>query len=225
MHLTIREVTPRLSLSCRTRGFGWRIAFRLDRRGEVRALPLSNAHPASRGLSRCGIARLTLLPLTLGALALSGCYGGSYPVDYFREMHYQESQRLLEADRLSPPDGAVPRTGARPQITFAEASGLQNPMRRTPETQQAARATFNVNCGVCHGEAGNGRSFVSERFTNAKVVPPADLTASRVRNRSDGELYWIVNNGIGNMPPFRELLTEDQVWLMVLQIRELQGQR
>ena len=110
-------------------------------------------------------------------------------------------------------------------MTFIEAGALQNPIRRTPETQAAAAATFKVNCAVCHGERGNGQSFVADRFNNAKVVPPADLSSSRVRNRSDGEIYWLVNNGIGNMPPFRELLTEDQVWGLVLQVRELQGQR
>lgn len=213
--------------------------------------------------------RLSLMPLILGALALSGCYQGSYPVDYFREMHYQESQRPMEAQRLSPPDGAVPRTGGRPQITFADARTLQNPVRGPAQPLSAAATqarqrfrasteimsqtriaeqlrselqaagvtgaiqqqiadteiSFRTNCAICHGGTGNGQSFVQQRFTNAKVVAPADLTASRVRSRSDGELYWIVNNGIGNMPPFRELLTEDQIWGLVLQIRDLQGQR
>ena len=212
--------------------------------------------------------RLGLVPLFLGALALSGCYQGSYPVDYFREMHYQQSQRLMEADRLSPPDGAVPRTGGRPQITFAEARTLQNPVRgpaqplsagatqarqsfrtstdlmsqtkvadRLRSDLQAAGVSgalyqqivsteiaFKTNCAICHGGTGNGQSFVQQRFTNAKIVAPADLTASRVRSRSDGELYWIINNGLGNMPPFRELLTEDQIWGLVRQIRDLQGQ-
>ncbi len=225
---------------------------------------------AMRKLLAHGIFRqLRLLPLALSALALSACAQGAYPVDYFREMHYQQSQRLLEADRLSPPVGAVPRTGARPQITFAEASTLQNPIRgsvqppaaattqarqtfrnstdlisQTPvkatlrASLQAAGVTgpllqqmvdsevaFKTNCAVCHGGSGNGKSFVQERFATAKLVEPTDLTSSRVRNRTDGELYWIINNGLGNMPPFRELLTEDQVWNLVLQIRDLQGQR
>ena len=213
--------------------------------------------------------RLGLIPLALSALALSGCYQGAYPVDYFREMHYQQSQRLMEAERLSPPDGAVPRTGGRPQITFVDASALQNPVRgpaqplSAPATQARQRfrtstdlmsqtrvtdqlrselqaagvsgvmqqqivdteTAFKANCAICHGGAGNGQSFVQQRFTNAKLVAPADLTSSRVRSRSDGELYWIINNGIGNMPPFQELLTEDQIWSMVLEIRDLQGQR
>src|SRR5687768_855565 len=139
---------------------------------------------------RLGLAAVATM---LGAL-LSACYPGSYPVDYFREMHYQQSQRLMESERSSPPPGSVPRTGARPVLTFAEAGTLQNPTRRTPEAQAAAAALFKVNCAVCHGERGNGQSFVAERFTAAKQVPPADLTSSRIRSRSDGEIYWIVTN-------------------------------
>jgi hypothetical protein len=213
-------------------------------------------------------ATLGVVPLALATLLLSGCYQGAYPVDYFREMHYQQSQRLMEAERLSPPDGSVPRTGGRPVITFTEASTLQNPLRASgslsasatqarqnfrtstdlmsqtkvvdklrSELQGAgvtgstlqqiidAEVAFKTNCAICHGGQGNGQSFVQQRFTNAKIVAPADLTSDRVRSRSDGELYWIVNNGIGNMPPFRELLTEDQIWSLVLEIRDLQGQR
>ncbi|MSQ23232.1 MAG: cytochrome c [Chloroflexi bacterium] len=165
------------------------------------------------------------LPLAIGVLALTGCNPGAYPFDYFREMHYQQSQHLLEPQRLSPPDGSVPRTGGRPQISFAGARDLQNPVRSTPDTQKAGVALFKVNCAVCHGAAGNGESFVAQRFTANHFVPPADLASSRVRNRTDGELDWIIDNGIGGMPPFRDLLTEDQVWALVNQVRAVQGQQ
>lgn len=166
-----------------------------------------------------------VVALALAGFALAGCYPGQYPTDNFREMHYQQSQRLLEAQRSSPPEGSVPRTGAKVPVSFADAAALQNPVRRTPENMAAAKSTFDVNCGVCHGQNGNGQSFVAERFRAARTVAPADLTSSRVRGRSDGELYWIITNGMGNMPPFGDLLTDDEVWSVVLQVRELQGQR
>lgn len=163
------------------------------------------------------------LPLLVVPLALSACNPGAYPLDYFREMHYQQSQRLLEPDRLAPPAGSVPRTGSKVAISFADASRLQNPVRRTPEAMRAAAETFRVNCGACHGQDGRGDSFVGQRFAAAGFVPPADLTSARVRNRVDGELYWIVNYGLGNMPPFQDLLTDEQIWGLVLLLREVQG--
>lgn len=159
------------------------------------------------------------------ALTVLACNPGQYPIDIFREMHYQQSQRILEPDRLAPPADAVPRTGARTPLTFAEARAIQNPIRSNPETLQAAAETFRINCAVCHGQDGRGQSFVAQRFAEAGLVPPADLSGTRVRSRSDGELYWIVTYGLGNMPPFRDLLTDQQIWMLVHRVREVQGQR
>lgn len=164
------------------------------------------------------------LAFLFGMLLLPACNPGAYPFDYFREMHYQQSQRLLEPDRLAPPAGSVPRSGARAPVTFAEAGTLQNPVRRSPETMQTAGQTFRVNCGVCHGQDGRGQSFVADRFAASGFVRPADLTSSRVRGRTDGELYWIIVNGLGNMPPFGDILTDEQIWGVVHQVRQVQGQ-
>src|SRR5438309_8641478 len=91
------------------------------------------------------LARAGAFPVAVGALVLSGCQSGAYPTDNFREMHYQQSQRLLEAERSAPPAGSVPRTGGKVPMTFAEAGSLQNPMRApqglsAPATQ--ARQNF-----------------------------------------------------------------------------------
>lgn len=167
-------------------------------------------------------------------ITLSACNPGAYPIDIFREMHYQPSQRLLEPDRLAPPPDAVPfhapplerqPVSARPAWTFSQARELQNPVRPTPENLQVAQETFRVNCSMCHGQDGRGESYVAQRFAGAGLVPPVDLASSRVRDRTDGELYWIVNYGLGGMPPFRDLLTEEQTWAAVHRIREVQGQR
>ena len=91
-------------------------------------------------------------------------------------------------------------------------------------TDEGARL-YAVNCSMCHGGLGVGDGPVAKRFVTQHFVPPADLTSTRVRNRTDGELNWIITNGEGNMPPFRDLLTEDQVWTLVQQVRTIEGQR
>lgn len=151
-----------------------------------------------------------------------GCAPGAYPIDIFPEMHYQVSQRLLEPDRLAPPSGAVPVTGRRASITFEQAGALSNPVQRARGLEQG-RQVFNVNCAMCHGKDGRGESEVARRFAAAGFVPPVDFTSARAQQRSDGQLYWIVTHGLGNMPPFNELLTEDQTWSVVHIIREVQG--
>jgi mono/diheme cytochrome c family protein len=44
-----------------------------------------------------------------------------------------------------------------------------------------------------------------------------------VRQHTDGELYWIVANGLGNMPAFGDQLTDTDLWSAVLAIRNLES--
>jgi mono/diheme cytochrome c family protein len=164
-----------------------------------------------------------------GALMFAAaCNPGAYPVDVFKEMHYQGSQRRLEPDRVNAPDAAVSTRGGRPAYTYDEAEGLPNPLERNAQTLTQARQLYGANCAMCHGVDGRGHGPVAESFQRARdtglaPVPPVDLTGDRVRARLDGQLYWIVTNGLGNMPAFRALLTEDDVWAVVHFIRMVQG--
>ncbi len=177
--------------------------------------------------TRCRTAIVRRPAATVGIIALAGavaaCTPGAYTFDIFREMHYQPSQRLQEPNRLAPPAGAVPLSGRSPVVTWDQAATLQNPVPANDQTRAQGQRLYQVNCGACHGQNADGKSEVSTRFANAGVVPPVDFRSDRARNRSDGQLYWLVTNGIGNMPPFGEILTDDQRWMIVQHIRTTQG--
>jgi mono/diheme cytochrome c family protein len=163
--------------------------------------------------------------LGLAALLTVACNSGSYPVDVFPEMHYQPSQRRLEPERLAAPAGAVPVTGAQPRLTFDQAGGLANPVPRTAEAEARARELYRVNCAMCHGSDGRGQGALAPYYNQnpAASVPPTDLAAPRVRARTDGQLYWLLAEGIGNMPAYGTLLTEQELWTVVRAIREVQA--
>ena len=161
--------------------------------------------------------------LAAAALGVTACTQGAYPLDFFNEMHYQPSQRRLEPDRLAPPPDAVPITGAPPDYTFEQATSLSNPIVRSPQTLQRAGDLYRVNCAMCHGVDGHGRSAVADHFQNAGFVPPVDFAGQRVQSRTDGQIYWIVGHGLGNMPPFRQLMSDDDLWTVVLFVRQVQG--
>jgi cytochrome c5 len=155
-------------------------------------------------------------------LALVACNPGAYPVDIFKEMHYQPSQRRLEPERLSPPDDAVPVDGGRPDYTFSEATSLVNPVPGDPAHLARGQEVYRVNCAVCHGADGRAQTPMAQHFQRAGAVPPVDFTGARARGRTDGQLYWIVTNGLGNMPAFRDLLSDEDVWTLVRVIRAFQ---
>jgi hypothetical protein len=160
--------------------------------------------------------RLSSLLLSI-CLMLTACGPTTYPADVYPEMHYQPSVRRLEPQRPSPPADAVPVTGSTPHLSFDDASSLSNPVAGTPEALQRARDLTRVNCAACHGADGHGQGPVAAYFS---PVRPVDFRSDRVRNRSDGQLFWIVANGVGNMPAFRSLLSEQELWTVVLFIRE-----
>jgi mono/diheme cytochrome c family protein len=147
---------------------------------------------------------------------LTACNSGPYPADVFPEMHYAPSQRREEPRRLSPPPDAVPTSGGRPAYTFDQAAGLTDPVPPSPER---AAELYRVNCAMCHGQDGHGQGPVAHYFSDAGVVPPVDFATARVHARTDGQLYWILANGLGGMPAFGRLLTDEQLWLLVQAIR------
>lgn len=169
------------------------------------------------------LGRLAALGLLLAVVAMgAACRPGPYPIDVLPEMHYQVSQRLLEPDRLLPPPDSVPTTGRRVPITFDQAAALTNPVPG-PQGLERGRQVFAINCAACHGTDGRGQSVVAEHFKARGFVPPVDFSSARAQNRTDGQLYWIIVNGMGNMPPFGDLLQDDEIWSTVYAIREVQG--
>jgi mono/diheme cytochrome c family protein len=169
------------------------------------------------------LTRLRLAGLLPLVLILAACNPGSYPVDIFPEMHYQISQRRLEPNRLSPPRESIPTTGRSAAISFTEAKDVANPIARDARSSLRATALYNTNCAMCHGANGDGQAVVATHFRNAGRVPPVDLRAARATGRTDGELHWILTNGLGGMPPFGSLLSDEERWLLVQHVRGTQG--
>ena len=87
--------------------------------------------------------------LVLASIVAVGCSNGTYPVDIFYEMHYQQSYGPHEPPRLSAPAGAVPITGV--QISTGE-----NPFEASPTVLHAGESIFASNCVFCHGAQGKG---------------------------------------------------------------------
>jgi mono/diheme cytochrome c family protein len=166
-------------------------------------------------------------PVLLLALGLAGCNPGQYPVDIFPEMHYQPNHRRLEPDRPYTAPGAVPVSGAPPKYTFARARDLPNPVQRSADASRQAMQLYAVNCLPCHGASGRGDGPVARYFREDPTapLPPTDFTSDRVTKRTDGELYWIVANGEGNMPAFGDELSERDLWLAVVAVRDVGTQK
>ena len=94
-----------------------------------------------------------------------------------------------------------------------------NPAPAGIETVRAAQPVFTSRCVICHGRDGKGNTTIG-----AHIYPrAADLTAARTQGKSDGTLFWIIQNGLPHtgMPGWKDTLTDDQIWQLVQLIRQL----
>lgn len=96
-----------------------------------------------------------------------------------------------------------------------------NPMPPRADALQLGKQLYESYCAICHGEDGKGGGFLASSLRR----PPADLTGGHAAARTDGDLMWIVTNGVQGteMPPF-SFLTESERWAIVHHLRVLQGQ-
>jgi mono/diheme cytochrome c family protein len=101
------------------------------------------------------------------------------------------------------------------------AKGLRNPIPDSPETLAAARAHWADHCASCHANNGSGDVEMGKH-----LYPPApDMRQSATQTLSDGELFYIVKNGIRftGMPAWGNGTAQDEEdsWKLVRFVRHL----
>jgi len=82
----------------------------------------------------------------------------------------------------------------------ASAQKEQNPVLDSAEIQHEARLHFADHCAVCHANDGSGRTLYGEGL----YPKPPDLRMPPTQDLTDGELFWIIENGVRftGMPAF-----------------------
>jgi len=96
----------------------------------------------------------------------------------------------------------------------------KNPLALSQANYNAAKPIFNEYCANCHGDSGKGDGSDAMMYDPA----PSDLTdAAHMNKLSDGEIYYQITQGRKPMPSFRNKLTEEQRWQLVILVRSFSG--
>jgi len=114
------------------------------------------------------------------------------------------------------PPAAAPSQSAIP----AEFVGKVNPVKPTAESQAYAKKQYGWDCAMCHGDNGDGKGDVAaeQKLQMRDYRDPASLKAM-----SDGELFYIISHGKGQMPSEGDRAKPDQIWNLVIYIRKMAG--
>lgn len=110
---------------------------------------------------------------------------------------------------------------ARNLVISRRARELRNPVERTPQVIAEGRAHYADHCAVCHGNDGAGKTEMGQG-----MWPRApDMRLEATQELSDGELFWIIENGIRftGMPGWSTGTQEGETasWHLVHFIRHL----
>jgi mono/diheme cytochrome c family protein len=106
---------------------------------------------------------------------------------------------------------------ARGLATPSGARELKNPLTPDALSIAEARDHFADHCAICHANDGTGKTLIGQN-----LYPPApDLHKRTTQGLTDGEIFYIIKNGIRftGMPGFGG--DDEENWKLVLFIRHL----
>jgi mono/diheme cytochrome c family protein len=95
-----------------------------------------------------------------------------------------------------------------------------NPVPDNQASIAEGRAHFGHHCQICHGLDGQNTGVP---FAQQMSPPVADLASSEIQAYTDGQMHWILQNGIApsGMPAWHGVLEDDEMWKIVRYIRHL----
>src|SRR5438105_3543868 len=95
-----------------------------------------------------------------------------------------------------------------------------NPTTATAQSLQQGRQSYTGSCSQCHGTAGHTQGA----FGQTSFPPATDLSGPSASALSDGQMFYIIKNGLGftPMPAFNTQYSDTQIWNTVNFVRSLQ---
>jgi mono/diheme cytochrome c family protein len=110
---------------------------------------------------------------------------------------------------------------ARKLAMPSSARRLHNPVPNTPEAIAEGKMHWADHCAICHANNGSGNTEMGPH-----MYPRApDMREGRTQNLADGELYFIIQNGIrlSGMPAWGKAgeVHDEESWKLVHFMRHL----
>jgi mono/diheme cytochrome c family protein len=132
--------------------------------------------------------------------------------EFFREGYSARREKPSRAE-------AYLARHARHMMTPSSAVEMKNPFPATPQRLDEGREHWMEHCAQCHSLDGSGNSQIGPN-----LYPPApDMRLAATQHLSDGELFYIIQNGVmfSGMPGWGGEHTLEETWHLVDFIRHL----
>jgi mono/diheme cytochrome c family protein len=113
----------------------------------------------------------------------------------------------------TPQQPAATPDGTLPSIPAADAA-MVNPVKPNALLMSHAKKMYGYDCAMCHGANGNGKGDI------AMTPPLKDWTdPAALKDMTDGQLFYVIKNGRGQMTGEGGRVKDDELWTMVVMVR------
>ncbi|MBK7870391.1 MAG: cytochrome c [Saprospiraceae bacterium] len=116
-------------------------------------------------------------------------------------------------------------TDTEDERTRASQEIINNPFPITEKGLANGKALYDIQCGICHGEKGDGLGYlVSDANPNAKYpAAPANFLQDTFYNSTNGRYYHAIMYGKNVMGGYADKLNFEERWQVIHYIRSLQA--
>lgn len=115
---------------------------------------------------------------------------------------------------------AIAAAGALAHRDLLAAATRTNPVATTLGSAETGRGLYDRHCVACHGPRARGDGPAAR----ALPVPPDDLAGLPAPPvYPDGVIWYRILHGVGAMPAYSGLLSEEDAWHLVTYLRSLSG--
>jgi cytochrome c5 len=122
----------------------------------------------------------------------------------------------LLSSPLSPTIRPIQDAAAAPAATPTPPD-TKNPVKPTADSKAKAKKMYGYDCEMCHNANGDGKSDLAKDMS----LSLTDFTDPKtLSGKSDAELFDIIKNGKGKMPPEDGSRAKpDDIWNLVIYVR------
>ena len=149
---------------------------------------------------------------TLSALILFGIAG-------LPQQASKPSQAANPAQQTEKPAAQTDKSAATaPFVIPADVAKEPNPVKPTAASIAEGKQMYGYDCAMCHGADGSGKGDLA---VDMKLTLKDYRDAAALKDMTDGELFYIIQKGKGDMPSEGDRQKPDGIWNMVNYIRSL----
>ncbi len=91
---------------------------------------------------------------------------------------------------------------------------MVNPVKPNAVSMAHAKKMYGYDCALCHGAKGDGKGEIAADMKLKDWTDPAAL-----KDLTDGQLFYIIKNGRGQMSGEGDRVKSEDLWNMVVIVR------